>query len=169
VTLLSAGIARAQVEALPIDPAHAAIEFRSYAFGLMPIDGAFTQFSGTLTIDPRSPAHCHISVNVDVASLRMDDPAIRDDVLSATMLDARDFPTMAFDGICRDDRIEGTLTLHGVARPVRLAVTNEPPRYSADTMLHRSDWGIVGRPVLAGPNVRIRVSTTLSGLPAAAR
>jgi polyisoprenoid-binding protein YceI len=135
---------------------------------LIPIDGGFSRFSGTLTIDPAAPARCRITVDVDITSLHMPDPAIRDDVLSAAMLDARDFPRMAYDGVCRGDGIEGTLTLRGTARPLRLEISNNaPPRYSAEAALRRRDWGITGRPVLAGPTVRIRVSTTIAGLTAA--
>ncbi len=154
----------AQPQVLALDPAHAEIGFRTYAFGVIPIDGGFSRFSGTLTIDPKAPAQCRISVDVDVASLHMPDPAIRDDALSANLLDARDFPKMAFDGICRGEVIEGTLTLHGVALPLRLAIRSDPPHYGAEAALHRADWGIVGRPLMAGPTVRIRVSTTIAGL-----
>jgi len=160
--------AHAQPRDLPLDPAHAEIGFRAYAFGVIPIDGVFSRFSGRLSIDPGAPDRCHVTIDVEVASLRLADPALREDALSEAMLDARDFPYMAYDGVCRGDGIEGTLTLHGTARPLRLSVTNAPPRYSADAAVRRRDWGIVGRPLLAGQTVRIRVSTTIAAPPAAA-
>jgi polyisoprenoid-binding protein YceI len=122
----------------------------------------FSRFSGVLLIDPQHPETCRIDVSVDVTSLRMPDPAIRDDVLSANLLDSAAFPTLAYSGACRGDAIEGTLTLHGTMRPLRLAIVNAPPRYSAEAPLRRRDWGIAGRPLMAGATVRIRVSTTIS-------
>jgi len=165
----SARGAAAQPIVFPLDPAHAEIGFRTYALGLIPMEGGFSRFSGTLAIDPAKPSACRITVEVEVASLHMANEAIRDDALSAEMLDADAFPRMAYSGACRGDVIEGTLTLHGVTQPLRMAITSAPPHYNAEAALRRSDWGIVGRPVLAGPTVRIRVSTTIAGMPAAQR
>ncbi len=165
----SAHGAAAEPTVFPLDPAHAEIGFRTYALGLVPIDGGFSRFSGTLAIDPAAPSACRITVDVEVASLYMPNAAIRDDALSAEMLDAHEFPRMAYSGACRGDVIEGSLTLHGVTLPLRLSITGAPPHYGVEAALRRSDWGIVGRPVLAGPTVRIRVSTTIAGMPAAQR
>lgn len=158
----SAAPAWAQARSLPLDPANAEIGFRAYAFGIVPMDGAFSRFSGVLMIDPAAPAVCRVDVRVEVVSLHMPDPAIRDDVLSASLLDAADFPTLAFSGACRGDVIDGALTLHGVTRPLSLAIVNDPPRYVAQAALRRRDWGIAGRPLMAGATVRIRVSTTIA-------
>ncbi len=152
----------AQARSLPLDPAHAEIGFRAYAFGMIPMDGTFSRFSGVLTIDPAAPRGCRVDVRVDVTSLHMPDPAIRDDVLSATLLDAAAFPTLTYSGACRGDVIEGALTLHGVTHPLRLAIVNAPPSYIAQASLRRRDWGITGRPLMAGGTVRIRVSTTIA-------
>jgi polyisoprenoid-binding protein YceI len=162
LALASSFGAWAEPRSLPLDPAHAEIGFRAYAFGMIPVDGTFSRFSGALTIDPAAPGACRVNVRVDVASLHMPDPAIRDDVLSANLLDAADFPTLIYDGACRGDVIDGTLTLHGTSRPLRLAIENAPARYTAEASLRRRDWGIAGRPLMAGATVRIRVSTTIS-------
>lgn len=160
--LVLAGPAAAEPRSLPLDPAHAEVAFRAYAFGLVPMEGGFSRFSGVLVIDPAAPGTCRVDISVEVASLHMPDPAIRDDVLSPRLLDAGSFPRLAYSGACAADGIEGVLTLHGVARPLRLAVTREGARYRAEAALRRRDWGITGRPLMAGPTVRIAVSTILS-------
>jgi polyisoprenoid-binding protein YceI len=160
--LLLAGAARAEPRSLPLDPAHAQIEFRTYAFGVMPINGSFTRFSGVLTIDPLAPQTCRVDIRVEVASLRMLYPAVGEDVLSRNLLDAAAFPTLAYSGACAGAGIEGALTLHGTTKPLHLAIVSEPPYYRAEATLRRRDWGITGRPLLAGATVRIRVSTTIS-------
>jgi polyisoprenoid-binding protein YceI len=146
---------------ITLQPATTRILFRAYALGLLPVDGAFTRFTGTLTLDDAPARDCRIAVRVEVASLRMDDANIRADVLSANLLDAARFPELAFDGSCRADTIVGTLALHGVTRPVTLAVTRRNGEVEAQATLRRSDWGITGRPVLAGRTVRLRVAVRL--------
>ena len=111
------------------------------------MDGHFTRFSGVLTIDPKTPGVCRVDVTVDVASLDMANQAVRNDVLSPNLLDAVHFPTLAYSGSCGGDGIAGALTLHGTARPLRLMVSNAPPHYTAEAMLHRRDWGI--KPTMA--------------------
>ena len=159
--VLLAGTARAEPRILPLDPAHAAIAFRAYAFALVPIDGSFSRFSGVLQIDPAAPGTCRVDVTVDVTSLQMPTPAIRDATLSANMLDADTFPTLAYSGACTDQGIDGVLTLHGTARPLRFSILNGQASYAAEASLRRRDWGITGRPLKVGPTVRIRVSTEL--------
>jgi polyisoprenoid-binding protein YceI len=160
--VLLSGTARAETRNLPLDPAHAEVGFRTYAFGMVPMDGTFSRFSGVLVIDPAAPGTCRVDISVEVASLHMPDPAIRDDVLSPNLLDAVHFPTLAYSGACAGDGvIEGVLTLHGVARPLRLTVAREAAKYRADASLRRREWGITGRPLMAGSTVRIRVSTSI--------
>jgi polyisoprenoid-binding protein YceI len=159
---LFAGAARAAPRSLPLDPAHAEIGFRAYAFGIVPIDGQFTRFSGVLTIDSAAPGTCRVDLRVEVASLLLPDEAIRDDVLSGNLLDAAAFPVFTYSGECGEDGIDGTLTLHGVTGAQHLAIARDPPRYRAEGTLRRRAWGITGRPLMCGPTVRIRVSTTIS-------
>jgi len=161
LALAPATTARAESRTLPLDPAHAEVGFRAYALGAIPLDGTFSRFSGTLTFDPALPSHCRVDVRVEVASLEMSDPSVLADVLSPHLLDAAAFPTLAYSGACRGNVIDGALTMHGTTRPVRLAIATTPTRYSAEAAVRRRDWGIVGRPLLAGPTVRIRVSTPI--------
>lgn len=162
LVLLLPGAAVAAPRSLPLDPTHAEVAFRAYALGVVPFDGTFSRFSGVLTIDPAAPDVCRVDVHVDVTSLHMADQAMRDDVLSPELLDAAAFPMLTYSGACDAGGIDGALTLHGKTRPLHLAIVNHPPRYLAEAALRRRDWGITGRPLLAGPTVRIRVSTTIS-------
>jgi polyisoprenoid-binding protein YceI len=163
LAFLPATAALAEPHTLPLDPAHAEVGFRAYALGLVPIDGSFSRFSGQLTFDSAFPAQCSVEVRVDVASLQIGDAAMQADVLSPNLLDAAAFPTLTYRGACRGDVIEGTLTMHGTARPLSLSVQTTGGRYNAEAAMRRRDWGIVGRPLLAGGTVRIRVSTPISG------
>jgi polyisoprenoid-binding protein YceI len=107
-----------------------------------------------------------VDLTIEAASLDMDDQAVRDDALSPAFLDAAAFPSLAYHGSCAAGSVEGLLTLHGVTRPLGLALAREADRVVAPGTIHRAAWGIAGRPVLAGPNVVIRISLPL---PEAAR
>jgi polyisoprenoid-binding protein YceI len=156
--------ARAAETEFTLDPTHATVGFRAYALGLAPVDGAFAHFKGVLSIDPAQPTDCRVDVTVDVDSLQMNDRDIRDDVLAADMLDARDFQTLRYQGACQGGGIAGQLTMHGVTRTLFLAARRDGDRYSAQASLRRSEWGITGRPLLAGQTIRIRVSTVVPAL-----
>ena len=159
---LAPAATHAEIRQLPLGPANAEIGFRAYAFGIVPLNGSFSHFSGMLTIDPQTPGMCHVDVQVDVSSLHMPNAALRDDVLSKDLLDAAAFPTFVYSGACRGDSIEGNLTLHGTSHPFNLAIVNAPPRYSAEGTMRRRDWGIAGQTLTVGATVRIRVSTIIS-------
>ncbi len=161
----SSTMALAEQRTQPLDPAHAEVGFRAYAFGLVPIDGRFARFSGQLTFDPATPSQCRVEVRVEVASLEIGDAAMQADVLSPSLLDAAAFPTLAYSGACRGEVIDGTLTMHGATHPLSLSIKTTDGRYSAEAPMHRRDWGITGRPLLAGPTVRIRVSAPISVVP----
>lgn len=150
---------------LPLDPAHAAIGFRAYAFGLVPVEGSFTRFQGELLLDPADAGQCRVEVAVEVASLRMADSGMQQDVLSPQLLDAERFPTLGYRGACDGQGIAGLLTLHGVTRPLPLTVLRDGPAYTAQAVVNRFAWGIAGRRFLAGPTIRIRVSTAIPSPP----
>ena len=153
--------ATAAPRSLPLDPQHAVIGFRAFAFGLVPVDGSFARFHGVLVYDTAAPDRCRVDVTVEVASLALDDATLRDDVLSPTLLDAAAFPILGYSGACQGDGIAGTLTMHGVTRPLALKILREGSNYAAQAALRRFDWGVTGQHLLAGPTVRIRVSTDL--------
>jgi polyisoprenoid-binding protein YceI len=147
---------------IALTPQSAEIGFRAYALGLFPVDGVFHRFSGTLTLDPELAA-CTVTVTVETASLSMDDRAVEQAVLGPGLLDAAAFPAMTYRGECAADgkSIAGTLTMHGVIRPLALQVQRDGSKYVAQSALRRADWGVRGQPVLAGPTIRIKVSTTV--------
>jgi polyisoprenoid-binding protein YceI len=159
--VLTAATAQAAPRSLPLDPAHATVGFRAYAGGNLPIGGRFTRFNGVLVYDADQPEGCRVDMTIKVASLQLPDAALRDDVLSASLLNAAVFPTLAYSGECCGARVDGVLTMHGVGRPLSLAIQRDRSLYVAQATLRRADWSVTGRPFLAGQTVRIRISTTL--------
>ncbi len=159
--VVSATAAWATPVTLALDAGHASMDLRAYAMGLLSMDGHFQRFHGTLLVDPALPDTCHIALWVEVGSLQMENASVGRDMLSPILLDALQFPDMTFDGGCVAAGIAGNLTMHGVTRPVTLAISRHGERTRAEAQINRADWGVSGRPLAAGPEVRIRFEVRL--------
>jgi len=151
----------AQPTTLALQPNGSTVAFRAYAMGFIPLDGTFQRFQGTLTIAPTQPQVCHIDVQVEVASLAMDDPGRVAEVLSPSLLDAAHYPVLAYHGDCAGETVVGALTMHGETHPLTLRVQRNGKLYSASAQVTRANWGVTGRPLTAGATVRIRFTTHL--------
>jgi polyisoprenoid-binding protein YceI len=98
-----------------------------------------------------------VTANIELASIDTNNPQRDDDLRSANFFETDTYPTMTFrstsirhseDGF----DVDGELTLHGVTRPVTLALdvngfTRDPyggtrAGFSATTELDRGDFGI---------------------------
>jgi polyisoprenoid-binding protein YceI len=89
----------------------------------------------------------------------MADPAYARKALAADMLDAARFPTMSYDGACAGNTVGGALTLHGVTRPLTLALTRDGSEVAGVGRLLRHEYGIDGMPHLLGQTIKIRFLT----------
>lgn len=142
------------------------LQFRAYGLGMLPIDGRFTRFTGTLALDTADPAACTLDLQAEAASLRMPSASMTEDALGPDLLDVGRFPEFRVRGTCRNGRLDATLTLHGVSRPIPMAVTVGPGTWTVSGTMRRADWGMGARPLLAGPDVRVSL---VAGLPQTAK
>ncbi|MEM9457087.1 MAG: YceI family protein [Myxococcota bacterium] len=84
------------------------------------------------------------------------------------VLHARRYPTIVFRsaqirGEGNERRISGTLTLHGVERPIEATARRADGRWTAEVSIHQPDFGIEPYSAMLGalkiqPVVRVRVS-----------
>lgn len=146
---------------LSLLPRSAQVAFRAYGLGFLPIDGSFTRFTGTLRLDPDDPAACSIDVRAEAASLQMPDASMTRDALGEDLLDVGRHPAFAFEGQCSGGRLHGTLLLHGVTRPLTMDVVVVNAVWTATGIMLRAEWGMGARPMMAGPEVRLRVTAAL--------
>jgi polyisoprenoid-binding protein YceI len=152
-----------------LTPADATISYTAFALDLLPVTGTFKQFAGTVTVPPGTQ-DCRVQMQVQIASLRMDDTDRQRQALAPDMLDATHFPTMGFTGTCQGQSLTGRLTLHGVTRPVSLTIRREAGHVICTGTLQRRDFGIRGLTGLVAPRIHIRLNVTLPpDLGAAAR
>ena len=149
---------------LSFGPLASELAFRAYGMGLWPIDAHFSRFEGALRYDADNRQSCDVELRAQVASLIADDTDLRDTIAGPEFLDAASFPTLAYTGRCQaPDRLDGTLTMHGVTRPFTLSLTWKHGMVEAEGRLERADWGMTARPLLGGRTIRIRVVVPLPG------
>jgi polyisoprenoid-binding protein YceI len=147
---------------IPLAPPDTEVAIRAYGMGLLPLDGTFAQFRGSLTYDPDDHSTCKVDLTIDVASLTMSNASIRDNMVGPDFMDAPRFPTLTFSGSCQPPGLNGMLSLHGITRPFQLSLDWSPGRVVAEGQLVRADWAMTAMPFVAGRTVRIQVSVPLA-------
>ncbi|MFJ6543305.1 YceI family protein [Streptomyces sp. NPDC091385] len=146
-----------------IDPDGSTLSFRTtHVFGLLPVRGTFALRGGTVDVaDPLSGSR--ISVEVDAASFRSGNAQRDGAVRSARFLDTGTHPLITFvSGEVEADAVSGTLTAHGVSRPVRLSVVQLALFEGGFTVratlrVDRTEFGVTASPGMAGRRLDLTV------------
>jgi polyisoprenoid-binding protein YceI len=139
-----------------IDPAHSDISFTVRHLMVSKVRGHFRSFSGEI-VTAEDPLDSSVTVTVDLASIDTNNEQRDDHVRTADFLDVATYPTMTYrsTSISQDGDgwlADGELSLHGVTRPVQLAVelngfATDPwggtrAGFSATAQINRRDFGI---------------------------
>jgi len=140
------------------DPSHTYPSFEADHMGVSVWRGKFTKTSGTVTLD-RAAKTGTAEVTVDTSSIDFGMTKMNDHAKSAEMFDVAQFPTAVFKGTSfkfegdRPVSVTGTLTLHGVTKPLTLSfnkfvckphpmLKKEVCGGDASTTFNRADFGI---------------------------
>jgi polyisoprenoid-binding protein YceI len=120
----------------------------------------FAQGQGTLEFDPADPARASVQVTIPLSTLSTGVPGLDDDFRSSDFFDIAKYPSATFSSTRVEKgagpqqlKVTGSLSLHGVIKPVTLDVTvvkiGTNPRtglptvgFDAMTTLKRSDFGL---------------------------
>jgi polyisoprenoid-binding protein YceI len=142
-----------------IDPSHTHPSFEAdHMGGLSTWRGKFNKSSGTIVMDKAAKTGS-IEVTIDVGSIDFGNDELNEHARSADMFDVAKFPTAVYKGELRDfedgkpGKVVGTLTLHGVTRPLTLEIDHflcKPHPVSkkevcgadASAEFKRSDFGV---------------------------
>jgi len=109
-----------------VEPDHTQVGFSVLHLGFSRYDGVFSNVSGQLTLDPKSPDAISLDVTVPVNSVRTTSAKLDGELKGDQWLNAGKFPTMRFRSTKVTQSgpstatVAGELTLHGVTRPVVL-------------------------------------------------
>ena len=140
-----------------IDLSHSFIQFRTSHLGISVLVGRFNDFSGAFSWDKDQPRASSIELAIKTASVDSNwaerDKHLRgEEFLDVDKFAQATFKGTEYDGDARGGTMKGTLTLHGVSKPLTLQVTsvgegNDPwggyrAGFSASTSLRRADFGI---------------------------
>lgn len=149
--------------AYKLEKSHASLILRVSHMGFSTYTTRFSRFDADLKLDPTNLPASAVVTTIDAASFEMDGaPAMCLDIMKGPqMLDTAKFPQIVFKSERvrmtgdRSMEIAGTLTLHGVTRPLVLTASynggypgmpNMDPQarvgFSAHGSFKRSDFGI---------------------------
>lgn len=108
--------------------AHAFIQFRIKHLGYSWLSGRFNRFSGEFEYDKRNPETASVNIEVDTASIDSNHAERDKHLRSEKFLHVKKFPKAYFKSTSFKEHdngtatLEGLLTLHGVTRPIVIAV-----------------------------------------------
>jgi polyisoprenoid-binding protein YceI len=161
-----------------VDTAHSSVEFVARHLVVTKVRGRFADWSAELVIGER-PEDSRVDVTIRAASVDTGDAGRNGHLVSPDFLDVERFPALTFTTTSvapgAGDRwdVLGDLTIHGVTRPVTLAVefagaATDPwgttkAAFSASTEIDREEFGLTWNQaletggVLVGKQVRIEI------------
>lgn len=156
---LAASCAIAAPVTYQIDPRHTYPSFvADHAGGLSKWRGKFNRTSGTVVLDKEGQSG-NVEITVDITSIDFGNDKMNEHARAPDMFDAPKFATATYTGKLakfedgKPTAVEGTLTLHGVTRPLNLRIhtfkcaqhpVNKKEVCGADASgtLNREDFGI---------------------------
>ena len=166
--LVAAGLAASQAQAADtysIDPAHSNIGFTVRHF-FSRVPGHFTKVDGTIVYDTQDLAKSTVNVSIDTASIDTEEPKRDAHLKSPDFFDAEKYPKITFVSTKvtpagdKKAKVEGTLTIRGVSKPVTLDVDllgtgpdgwgGVRSGFEARTRINRQDFGVAWNKAIEG-------------------
>jgi polyisoprenoid-binding protein YceI len=167
-----------------LDPAHSAANFSIKHMMVSNVHGTFQKVSGTVTLDEKNLKQSNVEATIDVASLSTGVEKRDGHLKSPDFFDVAKFSTMTFKSTsvakagANKFKVVGDLTMHGVTKPVTLAVTATAAvkdmmapamrrGIEATTVIHRKDFGLSWNKalesggVLVGEDVNVTIDAEL--------
>lgn len=164
-----------------LDPENSSVEFTcKHVFSN--VRGMFKLPSGTVTLDEATPANSKVTATIDASSITTGVDERDTHLKSADFFDVAKYPAITFASTsvtkssATSYSVAGNLTMHGVTRPVTLAVTASAPfnhaggvrrGIEATTSVNRKEFGLVwdypgeGPGIVVGDNIKITIDAEL--------
>src|SRR2546422_1919057 len=123
--LLFAAPVLAAPQTYEIDPVHSRVEF-TIRHMFTRVTGSFGGFHGTIQYDAAAPASSTVNAEIDAGTIDTGNDKRDGHLKSPDFFDVAKFPTLTFisskvtPGEGGKLKVAGTLTMHGVTRPVEL-------------------------------------------------
>jgi polyisoprenoid-binding protein YceI len=170
-----------QVSKWVLDPENSSVGFVCKHV-LTNVRGMFPMPSGTVTLDEATPANSKINATIDPRLFTTGVEERDTHLKSADFFSVAEYPTIEFDSssVTRSSAtsysVTGNLTMHGVTKPVTLALTASAPfehaggtrrGIEATTSVNRKDFGLdweypgEGPGVVVGNDIKITIDAEL--------
>jgi len=170
--------------AYTVDPSHSSVGFVARHLMVTKVRGNFTDYSVELNI-AEVPEESKVDVVIQAGSISTGDAGRDGHVTSPDFLDVEKFPTLEFHSTSvtatgSEWAVAGDLTVHGVTKPVTLAVVfagvaadpwgNQRSLFSGELEFDREDFDLTWNQPLAGGGVlvgkKVKVEIEIQALPA---
>jgi len=176
--------ASAAVTTWKIDPAHSSAEFKIRHLMISNVKGHITGITGDLTEHATDASLSSIEATLDVGTVNTNDAQRDGHLKSADFFDAEKYPKITFKSTKVEPKgpgeyaVSGDLTIHGVTKPVTLAVEGPTPPQkdpwgntriglAATTKINRKDFGLTWNAaletggIMVGEEVHIAIELEL--------
>ena len=159
-----------------LDPDHTNVIASWSHFGYSHPSANFGQANGTLVYDAAAPDKSSVDVSLPLSGLDTFVPALNTHLNSADFFDAAKFPAATFKSskvhqVAKGKlKVDGTLTIKGVSKPVTLDVTlnnvgvhpmtkQQSIGFDATATIKRSDFGMGMYAPAVSDDVTLRITT----------
>lgn len=171
----------AQVSKWALDPENSSVGFVCRHV-LTNVRGMFPMPSGNVTLDEATPANSKVTASIDASSITTGVEERDTHLKGADFFNVTEYPTIDFvsTGVTKSSAtsysVTGNLTMHGVTKPVTLALTASAPfehaggirrGIEATTSVNRKDFGLVweypgeGPGIVVGHDIKITIDAEL--------
>lgn len=169
----------AQAGGYKLDQSHGEVGFSVKHLMISNVKGSFKKFSGTFDYDEAKKELKNINVEIETASIDTNEPDRDKHLKSPDFFEVEKFAKMTFKGEKvefkdgKPVKVTGTLTMHGVSKPVTLEVAmlgnavdpwgNARIAFSASATVQRKDFGLNWNKkldaggVVVGEDVQIKI------------
>jgi polyisoprenoid-binding protein YceI len=177
--LATLGLASAVIaDTFTVDPAHTSVQFHVRHL-FTKVTGRFQMFEGKIVYEEKTPAKTEVQGSIDAASINTNVEKRDNHLRSPDFFDVEKFPKITFqstgvsdvDASGKKGKMTGTLTLHGVSRPVVLEAGflgkgkgpdgKERAGFHGTTTINRKDFGLTWNKVVEGGGVILGDEVTI--------
>ncbi|GMT97270.1 YceI family protein [Corallococcus caeni] len=162
-----------------IDSSHSSAQFGVKHMMVSTVRGTFSNVKGTVNLDDKDITKSTIETTIDAKTINTNEPKRDEHLRSADFFDVEKFPTITFKStkIAKAGKdklnVTGDLTMHGVTKPVVLAVEgptaetkdawgNVRRGATATTKIKRSDFGLTWNKALEAGGVAVGDEVTIT-------
>jgi polyisoprenoid-binding protein YceI len=154
-----------------IDPSHSSAAFTIRHLMVSNVHGQFSNVKGLVKVDDKDMTKSSVDATVDATSINTADAKRDEHLKSADFLDTAKFPTFSFKSTKVEKagtglKVTGDLTLHGVTKPVVLAVEGPSQQIkdpwgntrvgaTATTTVNRKDFGLTWNKAMEAGGVMV--------------